>query len=67
MSCVGWDLTWTADWGEERKIPDTQNRLIIFLWAVAVTQVIWTKDNFCFISDSMNSFNCKLKKVITIK
>ena len=24
----------------------------------------WTEDNFCFISDCMNSFNCKLKKFV---
>ena len=39
--------------------------IIIFLSAVAVMQVIFsTEDNFCFISDCGNSFNCKLKKLI---
>ena len=26
--------------------------------------IFWTEDNFCFISDCKNSFNCKLKKFI---
>ena len=41
--------------------PDTQNALIIFLSAIAVVQVFWTEDNFCFISDFI--FNCKHKKL----
>ena len=46
--------------------PDTRNTLIVFLSAAGVMQVIfWTKDNFCFISDCRNSFNCKLKKFIS--
>ena len=39
--------------------------LIIFLLPIAVTQVIfWTENNFYFIFDCRNSFNCKLKKLI---
>ena len=58
-------LIWTADWGGKHNTPDTQNKLIIFLSAIAVTQVIfWTKVNFCFIFDCRDSFNCKLKKLI---
>ena len=26
--------------------------------------IFWTEDNFCFISDCGNSFNCKLQKLI---
>ena len=61
-------LIWTAGWGGEHNAPDTQNTqntLIIFSSAFAGIQVIfWTEDSFCFTSDSRNSFNCKLKKLI---
>ena len=58
-------LIWTADWGGQHNTPDTQNKLNIFLSAIAVTQVIfWTKVNFCFVFDCRDSFNCKLKKLI---
>ena len=53
-------LKWRAQYS-----PDAQNIPIIFLSAIAVMLVIcWTEDNFCFISDCRNSFNCKLKKLI---
>ena len=55
---------WTAGWGREYNTPDAQNTLIIFLSAFALMWVIFsTEDNFCFISDCRNSFNCKLKKI----
>ena len=58
-------LIWTANWDGEHNNFNTQNTLIIFLSAIAVMQVIfWVEDNFCFISDCRNSFNCKLKKLI---
>ena len=61
-------LIWTTDWGGEHNTPDTQIILIICLSAIAVMRVIfWTKDNFCFISDCRNSFNCKLEKLILSK
>ena len=56
---------WTANWGWEHNNRDIQNTLVIVLSAMAIMQVIlWTGDNFCFISDGRNSFNCKLKKLI---
>ena len=58
-------LTWTADSGWEHNTSDTQNTFIIFLSVIAVMQVIfWAEDNFCFISDCLNSINSKLKKLI---
>ena len=58
-------LIWTADWGGEHNTPDTQNTLIAFSSTFAVMQMIfWNEDNFCFTSDSRNSFNCKFKKLI---
>ena len=58
-------LIWTAEWGREHDVLDRQNTLNIFLSTIAVMQVIFrTEDNFFFIFDCMNSFNCKLKKVI---
>ena len=72
LLCIPWEndepswvnyLVWKAYWGEEHNKSDTQNTLINFLSAIAVTQMIfWTDDSFCFISDCRNSFNCKLKK-----
>ena len=39
--------------------------LVIFLSAVALIKVnFWTENNFRFISDWRNSFNCKFKDVI---
>ena len=53
---------WTANWDGEHNTLDTQNTLVFCLSAIAVMQVIfWTEDNFCFIFDCRNSFNCKLK------
>ena len=44
---------------------NTQYPLIIFLSTSAVMQgIFWTEDNFHFISNCRNSFNCKLKKLI---
>ena len=58
-------LIWTVEWGGEHNIPNTQNRLIIFLSAVEIMQVMfWTEYNFRFFSDCKNSVNCKLKKLI---
>ena len=58
---------WTADWGGVYNTADTKNTLIIFLSEIAVMWVIiWTKDNFYFISDCRNSLNCKLKKLISV-
>ena len=46
--------------------PDTQIILIIFLSVIAVMQMIFgTEANFCFISDCRNSFNWKLKKLVS--
>ena len=53
----------TGDWEGEHNTP--LNTLNIFISAIAAMQVIfWTEDNFCFISDRRNLFNCKLKKII---
>ena len=61
-------LIWTTNWGREHNTQDTQTAIIIFLSEVAVMRVIvWTEDNFCFISDCRNSFNCSLKKLIKSK
>ena len=52
-------LTWEAQYS------NTQNKLIIFLSAIAVMYVIsWIEDISCFTSDCRNSFNCQLKKFI---
>ena len=57
------DLNSGLNWGAQ--ISRFQNTLIIFLSAIAEMQVIFlTGDNFCFISDCINSFNCKRKKLI---
>ena len=54
-----------ADKGGDHNTPDAQNALIIFLSEIAIMQVIfWKEDNFSFISDCRNSFDCKLQKLI---
>ena len=59
------NLIRTAAWGGEHNTPDAQNKLIVFLFAIAMIKVIFSSgDNFCFVSDCRNLFNCKLKKLI---
>ena len=42
--------------------------IIILLSTIAVVQLIfWPEDNFCFIYDSSNSFNGKVKNLQTSK
>ena len=54
-------LIWTADW--DRRI-HRMHLLLYFLIPIATMQGSFcTKDNFCFICDCRNSFNCKLKKL----
>ena len=58
-------LIWIVGWGRKPNTLDTQNTIIIFLSAIAVMLMIfWTEDLFCCISDCINSYNCKLKKLV---
>ena len=52
----------TTDWGGEYNNPDAQNTLIIFLSAIPATE-----DNFCFVSDCRNLFDCRLKNIFNEK
>ena len=54
----------TADWGGQQNNSDTQNILIISSAIATMKVIYWTKDNFCFISNRNNIFNCKLNKLI---
>ena len=48
-------------WGVQ--YPRNTEYIYYFLSVILVMQVIFRiEDNFCFISDYRNSFNCKLKK-----
>ena len=58
----------TANWDGEHNTPNKENALAIFVLSIAVMRVIfWAKHNFCFISDSINSINCKLKMFVNKK
>ena len=62
-------LIWAVVWSGEQNTPDTQNKLIISLSAVAVMPAIsWTEDNLIvWLIYCRNSFSCKLKKLINKK